>query len=321
MEEAFHQAILDQPEDETTWLVLADWLEENARTERAELLRLRQRLLSLSDGPDRGPLEDRLRALLEAGVRPPVPELTNSLGMRFALIPPGRFMMGSPEEEEERYADEGPRHEVVLTRAFHLGVFPVTQEQYQIVMGDNPSSYRRKRGTKTLPVECISFNDALGFCAALGDLPGEKKAGRRYTLPTEAQWEFACRAGTSTPFYFGRSVNAGLANLIGAYGNAPVVRALNHPTPVGKYPANAFGLYDMHGNVWEWCLDRYSNTAYRGGPRTDPTGPKRGRDRVLRGGGWSSRCDLARSADRGTNHVDARLNFNGFRVVLVPPGR
>jgi uncharacterized protein (TIGR02996 family) len=313
MEKGLLQAILAAPEDDTAWLALADFLEEDGQDDRAELLRVRQRLLRMGDTPERLPLEDRLRALLASGVRPPVPEVSNSVGLRFALVPPGTFLMGSPEGEPGRYDDEGPRRQVTLTRGFLLGVFPVTQSQFEQVMGHNPSACRRvgnSTDTQNLPVETISFNDAIAFCATLSELPEEKKARRRYALPTEAQWEYACRAGTSSAFYLGDSLNSTLANVSDGEENG-------HPTLVGSYPPNAFGLFDMHGNVWQWCADRFSSRYYRNATCQDPRGPRGGANRVLRGGDFSSPPDLARSADRGHNSVDARHNYNGFRAVLL----
>jgi uncharacterized protein (TIGR02996 family) len=329
MESAFLQAIHERPGEPTDWLILADWLEESGQPDRAELLRVRQKLLGLDEPPaeyrgepelaERLKLEDRLRGLLAAGTLPTVPEVCNSLGMRLALIPPGRFLMGSPDAEPSRYADEGPRHEVILTGGFYLGVFPVTQEEYQRVVGDNPSRFRRVRGlrtTKRLPVEMISWVDAMAFCRRLSDSPEERKAGRSYTLPTEAQWEYACRGGTTSAFSTGPTLTPEQANIRGVASEEK--RLADGPTPVGRYPPNPFGLFDMNGNVWEWCLDFYSAAYYKRSGRTDPPGPRRGTTRVLRGGDWSSPAGLARSADRGHNDPEARYDYNGFRVVMIP---
>jgi uncharacterized protein (TIGR02996 family) len=328
MESAFLRAIREQPGELANWLILADWLEENGQADRAELLRVRQKLLGPCEravepseeasSAERLTLEERLRGLLAGGTLLPVPEVCNSLGMRLALIPPGRFLMGSPDNEPSRYPDEGPRHEVILTRAFYLGVFPVTQEEYARVAGDNPSRFQRVRGlrnTRRLPVERISWVDATAWCKRLSDLPEERKAGREYTLPTEAQWEYACRAGTTSAFSTGATLTLAQANILGE--ELEERRPAARPTPVGRYPPNAFGLCDLHGNVWEWCLDFYTGTYSLRTRRTDPAGPRRGTTRVLRGGDWSSPAGLARSADRGHNHPEARYDYNGFRVVMI----
>jgi uncharacterized protein (TIGR02996 family) len=340
-EAAFLRAIAGSPADPTAWLVLADWLEENGQPERAELLRLRQDLLRELRAPDRPAREARLQELIASGVRPPVPQVVNSLGMRLALIPPGRFLMGSPRGEDERDDDEGPVHEVEITRGCYLGIFPVTQGQYKRVVGTNPSSYPRQppaelhgagrypcttrppevkwRDLARFPVETVSWNDAVEFCRRLSERPAEKEAGRVYRLPTEAQWEYACRAGTTTAFAFGPSLSSTQANFEGnyPYGGADKGPYLGRSCAVGSYRPNAWGLYDMHGNIWEWCADWYSRNYYKRSPRKDPKGPPTGTARVLRGGDWDSYPLLCRAAVRGHNVVDGRYPYNGFRVLLL----
>ena len=256
-------------------------------------------------------------------------DLGNNVTMRLVLIPAGKFTMGSPDNEADRTADEGPQHEVTISKPFYMGVFEVTQEQYQQVMGTDPSYFKGA----TNPVETVSWLDAAEFCKKLSE-----KTGRRVTLPTEAQWEYACRAGTTTPFYTGDDLKPGRANarfpqtspgawekamdwirkLLGAKAQAVSGRT----TPEGSFPPSAFGLQDMHGNTWEWCSDWYGEDYYGNSPKTDPQGPATGQHRVLRGGCWSSYPGYCRSAFRGWIAVDGR-GFNvgiGFRVVVSPGG-
>jgi formylglycine-generating enzyme required for sulfatase activity len=188
---------------------------------------------------------------------------------------PGTFMMGSPEDEEDRYDDE-TQHEVTLTQGFYLGKYEVTQEQWEKVMGTDPSLFEGA----TLPVEKVSWEDAMKFCEKLTQM--EKAAGRlpegwAYTLPTEAQWEYTCRAGTTTAYSFGDEITPTPANYDEKVGKT---------TSVGTYPANVWGFHDLYGNVWEWCSDRYGK--YPSGSESDPVGPSVGALRVGRGGGWGN---------------------------------
>jgi uncharacterized protein (TIGR02996 family) len=336
VEEAFLQALHAEPNDEATWLALADWLEEQDQPERAELVRLMRRLRTLPvmrRGGERARLEDRVAELLCQGVRPVVPEVVNSIGMRFALIPPGRFRMGSPTSEKDRLEHEGPLHEVEITRAFYLGVFPVTQRQYKKVMGSNPSDFSATgigrnsvagMDTSAFPVEQVSWDEAIAFVERLSALPKEKKSGRKYRLPSEAEWEYGCRGGSasSTPFAFGNRLSPSQANFNGnyPYGGAEKGPSLDHSCKAGSYAANVFGLYDMHGNVWEWCNDWFADDYYAVGPREDPPGPSGGSTRVFRGGGWISIGQYCRSAIRNGYSPANRYNYLGFRVALVPSG-
>ena len=242
-------------------------------------------------------------------------KLKNSIGMEFASIPAGKFLMGSPATEKERNLNE-TQHEVTLTQGFLMGVHEVTQAQYGQVMGKNPSQFKGN----TLPVETVSYKDALAFCKKLSDLPAEKAAGRKYRLPTEAEWEYCCRAGTSTPFHFGNELNGTQANCDGnnPYGTTKKGPYLEKTSPVGSYPANAWGLYDMHGNVWEWCQDRYDSSPKQS--VTDPRGPEVGSICVSRGGSWYNEAAGCRSANRYWYDPSIRNSGVGFRLALSSSG-
>jgi uncharacterized protein (TIGR02996 family) len=320
------QAIHHDPLDKTVWLALGDWLEERGEQDRAELVRLTQALRSQNAGPRREAQEARLRQLLDQGVAPCLPTLVNSVGLELVLIPPGRFNMGSPFSEPYHSPDEGPVHEVTLTKAFYLGRFPVTQREYREVTGLQPSHfapagplpYYRLPDTDTsrFPVDSVDHHDAEAFCERLSAAPGERRAGRRYRLPTEAEWEYACRAGTSGVFYHGESLSSDRANFDGnyPYGGAGRGPYLKRTCPVGEYAPNAFGLHDLYGNVWEWCADWFDETYYHHSPKRDPAGPPGGDAKVLRGGSWIDASWHCRSADR--SHREA-LHYVGFRVAMT----
>ncbi len=247
---------------------------------------------------------------------------TNSIGMEFARVPAGSFLMGSPETEAQRYDDEGPRRPVTLTRPFYMGVYAVTQRQYERVMGDNPSAFTfpgLEWEAHLFPVDSVSWLDAVEFCRRLSALPEEKALGRVYRLPTEAEWEHACRAGgdPSWPFHYGTSLAFWLANFNAnyPYGGAPAGGWLEQTTYVGTYRPNAFGLFDMHGNTWEWCADGMDHSFYRNSPAADPVAPHANDERVCRGGSWHSPGHYCRSADRGSDRLDVRDRFYGFRVA------
>ena len=191
----------------------------------------------------------------QGSARQKIEDLGNGIKLEMVYIFGGTFLMGSSDTEAQRYSNEGPQHNVNL-KSFYMSKYPVTQEQYQVIMGDNPSRFKGKN----LPVEKVSWYDATNFCQKLS-----KKVGGKYSLPSESQWEYACRAGTSTPFYFGDTITTDLANYRGTdyqkwsgfYGKGPKGKFRQETTPVGEFPPNAFGLYDMHGNVFEWCADDF----------------------------------------------------------------
>ena len=254
---------------------------------------------------------------------------------RMVWIAPGTFVMGSPISEAQRYSDE-TQHTVTLTKGFYMGKYAVTQGEYLALMGNNPSYFttRDYNGNSILPdlsrpVEQVSWNDATAYCAQLTaqeQAAGRLPAGWVYRLPTESEREYACRAGTTTAFNFGSGIHGGMANFsdwheydasIGdIYFSNPAVPWLVRTTSVGSYQPNAWGLHDMHGNVWEWCQDWYGS--YPTGSVIDPQGPNSGSDRVIRGGSWGNDGRDCRSADRGYDSASARSRNIGFRVVLAP---
>ncbi len=240
-------------------------------------------------------------------------EITNGIGMKLVLIPKGTFMMGSPGTEERRFGDE-TQHEVTISKDYYLGVYEVTQAQYEQVLGKNPSHFQGdefKGSSSNRPVELVSWEDAVEFCKKLSELPEEKAAGRVYRLPTEAEWEYACRAGSKSAYSFGESAES-LDEYAWFERNGKV-----QTHPVGEKKANAWGLYDMHGNVWEWCSDWYGE--YPKGVVSDPVGPREGSLRVLRGGSCMDGAANCRSADRLRYRPSKRINYYGFRVALSSP--
>jgi formylglycine-generating enzyme required for sulfatase activity len=226
--------------------------------------------------------------------------------LQMVSIPGGTFMMGSPETEERRNSAEGPQHQVTV-EPFYMGKYPVTQAQWEAVMGNNPSNFKGKNR----PVETVSWDEAVEFCKRLSEM-----MGKTYRLPSEAQWEYACRAGTTTPFYFGETITTDLANYDGnyTYAEGPQGVYREETTEVGSFPPNAFGLYDMHGNVWEWCADSWHDS-YEGAPNDGSVWEGSSGRRVLRGGSWNYVPGVARSADRYRNASGVRFGNCGFRVV------
>ena len=230
--------------------------------------------------------------------------------------------MGSPAGEHGRMGNESQRQ--VTLSPFYMGKYEVTQAEYQELMGTNPSYFRGAN----LPVERVSWFDAIEYCNRLSEkfeltpvytISGQNviwnRSANGFRLPTEAEWEFAARAGTITPFYTGNNITTGQANYDGnrPYINNPRGLFRQRTMPVGSFPPNSFGLYDMHGNVGEWCWDW--NTEYARGAQIDPVGAASGSHRVFRGGSWNHSADFLRSARRGANLPYAQVAYLGFRVV------
>jgi formylglycine-generating enzyme required for sulfatase activity len=261
--------------------------------------------------------------------------LGGGLAMKFAWCPPGTFQMGSPKVEERRYDNE-TQHRVTLTKGFYLGVHEVTQAQWQAVMGRNPSRFKGD----ALPVEKVSWFDCVEFCIKLSQRQGRKPCyrltnverddegsikaadmevlagGTGYRLPTEAEWEYACRAGTKTPFHFGDTISTDQANYNGneTYGKGKTGEYRKKTTPVGSFAANDWGLFDMHGNVDEWCQDWYGKYLFE--DIKDPQDDEKGAARVLRGGSWFTYPWGCRSAYRTRYAPAFRYDYVGCRLVL-----
>ncbi|MCL2443255.1 MAG: SUMF1/EgtB/PvdO family nonheme iron enzyme [Treponema sp.] len=274
-------------------------------------------------------LRDALRSAIHRhlGVQAPVPA-------GFVRINGGTFMMGSPGSEPVRRDNEGPQRQVTVS-SFNMGMYPVTQREYQGVMGNNPSNFRGDN----LPVERVTWFDAIEYCIRRSQREGLTPAytmtnrvpatghpitsatvtwnrnANGYRLPTEAEWEYACRAGTTTPFNTGNNITTAQANYNGnfPYNNNARGTYRGRTTTVGSFSANAWGLHDMHGNVWEWCWDWFGSYAI--GAQTDPTGAVSGTNRVLRGGSWSIDGSFLRSAYRDSNFPSVRYSFIGSRLV------
>jgi formylglycine-generating enzyme required for sulfatase activity len=256
----------------------------------------------------------------------------------FVRIQGGTFTMGSPANEPERLDREDPQHEVTIS-GFYMGKYEVTQKEYQEIMGTNPSEYKGDN----LPVENVSWYDAVEYCNMRSQKEGLtpayiinknlrdpnnecrddtvkwivkwRKNADGYRLPTEAEWEYACRAGTTTPFNTGNNITTSQANYNGSpYNNNAEGEYRQKTTPVGSFAPNAWGLYDMHGNVCEWCWDWYGR--YAGGLQTDPVGADRGDGRAVRGGGWNYSARYIRSAHREQSIPLMNMaDFIGFRLV------
>ncbi len=255
---------------------------------------------------ERGRMKQMLLRILSrlSATRSPtaLQEISHPIGMKLVLLPAGEFLMGSPVDDPDARLDEQPQHQVQISQPFYLSVTPVTQAQYQQVIGENPSHFR---GDPQRPVECVSWEDAIAFCRRLSE-----QEAQTYRLPTEAEWEYACRADTTTRYSFGKDP----AEL----GDHAWYRANSAGTthPVTRKKPNPWGLHDMLGNVWEWCADGYSVDAYARSPAEDPPGSDSTTARVLRGGCWRDRqVDRFRCAARLALPPIFRFDYRGFRVV------
>lgn len=249
-------------------------------------------------------------------------DLGAGVGLTLMLIPAGEFLMGSAVDEPESTDDERPQHRVQVPQ-FLMGRFPVTQAQWRVVAGwerverdlqPEPSHFKGDQR----PVEQVSWDEAQEFCRRLSN-----KTGKDYRLPSEAQWEYACRAGTATPFHFGSMITPDLVNYDGnyRYNESPIGEYREETTDVGHFPANDWGLHDMHGNVWEWCEDDW-HESYEGAPADGSAWIESDREstyRLLRGGSWNISPGACRSAVRGINSRGNRVNDLGFRVSSILP--
>jgi formylglycine-generating enzyme required for sulfatase activity len=259
-------------------------------------------------------------------------DLGDGVKLTLMLIPAGEFLMGAPEDELESTKGERPQHQVQVSQ-FLMGRYPVTQAQWRVVAGypqesqelnPDPSDFKGPN----CPVENVSWEDAQEFCQRLST-----KSGKTYCLPSEAQWEYACRAGTTTPFHYGETLSDELANYSaqdekigdtlynGVYGRGVLGQYRKETTDVGQFPANLFGLHDMHGNVLEWCEDDYHSN-YEGAPKDGSAWVETDRkelERLLRGGSWFGLPEYCRSACRYNITRDNRNHYIGFRVSCVSP--
>ena len=319
--DALLAGIVANPTDALRWLVMADWLEDHGQPERAELVRVHRELLrtctATRETKARKQLHVRMMELMRAGVQPCLPQRTivlpDGVEMRFSFIPPGSFLMGSPKSEKERIRDER-RHQVTLTKGFWMSKTPVTQVQWVAVMGDNPSLFKGD----SLPVETLQWDSAQAFYALVS-----RETGVTIRLPTEAEWEYACRAGTTTPFYWGTELNGAQANCNGnyAYGTEDKGPYLGKTSVAGSYQGvspHPWDLVDMIGNVSEWCQDGLADYPYS--RVSDPVVPVRNRLQSLRGGNSYCYARVCRVARRNGSLPGLWDSGVGIRLALDPSG-
>jgi formylglycine-generating enzyme required for sulfatase activity len=345
----------NEEDKEVTWHSLSGYVQTKVSREVPKVIGggARQAPNMIADLSGESPVLVRLSIPPIDSQRLSPKEITNSLGMRLVRIPAGKFMMGSPDSDSDASSGEMPQHEVEITKAFYLGVHTVTVGQFQDFVRDAGyqteaekdgkggwgynEQTRKFEGPKQQytwkntgweqttehPVVNVSWNDAVAFCEWLS-----RKEGKQYRLPTEAEWEYSCRAGTITRYYSGNDVESvrEVANIADAsfkqkYSEVTWAVAWDDgfpfTAPIGRFKPNDFGLYDMHGNVLQWCADWYDEKYYRNGPAQDPQGPSAGSFRVFRGGSFSIRPVDCRAARRFKNVPAFRNCLLGFRVVLV----
>lgn len=260
--------------------------------------------------PPAGVLAERTPKVLSTKInveyKPAGPPITNSIGMRLAWIPPGTFQMGS----DHGRPNEKPIHSVTISKGFYMGIYEITQKQYQTAMGTNPSRFKDTSDDENefkfdeLPVESVSWDEAVEFCKKLS-----QKEGKTYRLPTEAEWEYACRAGTTTVYCFGDRIDHRFRIRCKEDG-------IKHTSGVGSTHDNKWGLHSMHGNVWEWCQDIYDKDYYSRSSENDPQGPISGKYRVIRGGSWQRPARICTSSFRLGANPGYRSDGCGFRIVM-----
>ena len=290
-----------------------DATEKNQLTRRLDELRRSQKAVADENQRLTREMEALKMAvsLAAAAVPPRIGTLTNSIGMKFRLIPAGAFTMG----DDSSGGDEEPAHQVTITKPFFIGAYEVTNADWRVVMGDVPSEWKYD----SRPVETVSWEQAQAFARRLSELPEERRAGRLYRLPTESDWEYACRAGTTTRYSFGDD-DGQLGDFAWFLGNSD-----RKTHAVGQKKPNAWGLYDMHGNVWEWVGDYYcGDYDYENATATDPQGPSKGWGRAKRGGCWVEAAKRCRSTQRSmgvpSDPYGGRSGLHGFRLAMSVPG-
>jgi uncharacterized protein (TIGR02996 family) len=314
-EDDWKAAVMAQPEDQTIWHAIADWLEERDQPLRAELVRLSR--IRVGENPQ------RVIELLDAGVEPVIPVFRNMMGMQFAYVQAGTFLMGSPESEHGRFNDE-IQHEVRLTKPFYLGVYPVTVGEFQqfvsetghrteaeVEQDDTTWATPRFAQDASLPVEGVSWEDAQAMVRWLNQI--EANSTLACALPTEAQWEYACRAGNQAAFHWGDDKSR-FGEFAWSSDNAQ-----GRTWPAQTKRANVWGLWHMHGMIWEWCEDRYGDY-----PESAVTNPKgvltQGSNRVVRGGSRLLGPRSCRSANRGNLGPLSRSASIGLRLQVSVQG-
>ncbi len=254
---------------------------------------------------------------------PPLRKLTNSVGIELIELPVGTFLRGASKDDPDAGEDEFPVTEIRISKPLWFGKYEITQAQFERVMGHNPAWFGpqgpargivRKVPTENWPLDNASWKDAVEFCRRLSRIPEEKKTGRTYRLPTESEWEYACRAGTTTRFSYADHLSTSDAR----FGDTS---PHGHPLPVGSFPPNPWGLHDMHGNVWEWCSDRYSPDAYSTASTGSQPEIPGSTARVVRGGDWRATAAFCRSSNRDLTRESRRDVGNGFRILceVAPP--